>query len=365
MATLTDQPETEVPSTTEETPAAEVDFSNAAELFNLQSDATPSTDRTAAPNAPERTTEASPVSDGSNSQPTGETHVDHPIDPRPPEKETKPTKEQASRDFKDLDPADIESLRKAPNHVYNHFKKRLPELYAAQKELEALKKQEIQSAQERYLLADDAYQQAPEFKQYSTAAENLETEVDYWREQLESADKGGKAFNLGTKDSDGNLSKPITYVQLKEEVSRTKALENFTKASARLEAVSRDRDGIAAQYKQQQQSYLAEARAAATKYFGWADGLQGKQAEELNVLRKQLGPLALGMSGETTTRAIYTAKVLLETMQTVKAENAKLKKQMEKAGRTNPLQFGGAATSAEEGSSTDIYAGLTPEAFNR
>ena len=67
MATLTDQPETEVPSTTEETPAAEVDFSNAAELFNLQSDATPSTDKTATPNAPERTTEASPVSDGSNS----------------------------------------------------------------------------------------------------------------------------------------------------------------------------------------------------------------------------------------------------------------------------------------------------------
>lgn len=363
MATLTDQPETEVPSTTEETPAADVDFSNAAELFNLQSDATPSTDKTAAPNAPERTQEASPVADGPESK--GNDPEQTPAPTQTPEKETKPTKEQASRDFKDLDPADIESLRKAPNHVYNHFKKRLPELYQAQKELEALKKQEIQSAQERYLLADDAYQQAPEFKQYSTAAENLETEVDYWREQLESADKGGKAFNLGTKDSDGNLSKPITYVQLKEEVSRTKALENFTKASARLEAISRDRDGIAAQYKQQQQSYLAEARAAASKYFGWADGLQGKQAEELNVLRKQLGPLALGMSGETTTRAIYTAKVLLETLQTVKAENAKLKKQMEKAGRTNPLQFGGAATSAEEGSSTDIYAGLTPDAFNR
>jgi len=365
MATLTDQPETEVPSTTEETPAAEVDFSNAAELFNLQSDATPSTDKTATPVAPERTSEASPVADGVESKGNDPEQTPAPTQTQSPEKETKPTKEQASRDFKDLDPADIESLRKAPNHVYNHFKKRLPELYQAQKELEALKKQEIQSAQERYLLADDAYQQAPEFKQYSTAAENLETEVDYWREQLESADKGGKAFNLGTKDSDGNLSKPITYVQLKEEVSRTKALENFTKASARLEAVSRDRDGIAAQYRQQQQSYLAEARAAASKYFGWADGLQGKQAEELNVLRKQLGPIALGLAGETTARAIYTAKVLLETVQTIKAENAKLKKQMEKAGRTNPLQFGGAATSAEEGSSTDIYAGLTPDAFNR
>ena len=361
MATLTDQPETEVPSTTEETPAADVDFSNAAELFNLQSDATLSTNTPAAPNAETRTPEAVPSPEGPESKGNDTEQTPAPT----PEKETKPTKEQASRDFKDLDPADIESLRKAPNHVYNHFKKRLPELYQAQKELEALKKQEIQSAQERYLLADDAYQQAPEFKQYSTAAENLETEVDYWREQLESADKGGKAFNLGTKDSDGNLSKPITYVQLKEEVSRTKALENFTKASARLEAVSRDRDGIAAQYKQQQQSYLAEARAAATKYFGWADGLQGKQAEELNVLRKQLGPLALGLAGETTARAIYTAKVLLETVQAVKAENVKLKKQMEKAGRTNPLQFGGAATSAEEGSSTDIYAGLTPEAFNR
>ena len=358
MATLTDESTNADPSTTE-APSGEIDFSTAAMDFGIPQD------------EPAETVEK----DKANSKSTGETGVDHPVNPAPeqtpaeekPAKAEKPEKlspEQVKRKFDGFDPDDIEPLKKAPNHVYNHFAKKLPELYKAKAELEELKKQEVKSAQERYLLDDDAYQQSPEYKSYSNAVENVDTEVFHWRNQLEALDAGQKAYGLSFKGDKLDLSKPVEYVRAKNEVSRAHVLEQFTAARARLESLTAQRDNIAGQYKQQQSAYLGEAKAAATKYFGWADKLEGKQKEELDVLRQQLGPLAKGFAGETTVRAIYTSKVLMDKVNELNGKLAQLSKQNQKITKANPLQFSGRSNrEGEQESTANLYEGITPESF--
>lgn len=281
-----------------------------------------------------------------------------------PKAEVQPEKpgKADKRDYTGFTEQEIKVLKKVPNEVFNWAKQTVLQ---QREELNKVKEDLNLRSQEQTFLAPDAYTLSPEYKAITNVHDNLDTEVDYWREQLKRAEQGKSVHKLTAETSD--MTQPMKYkvgAAMAKEEARAYALEQLTVARARLEQVTTQKEGFKDYFTQQHQTFTQTAAKAASQYFPELDTPTKEQKTELDAIRHSLGPHGRGFSGELMTRLTYVLKQAIDQNNSLKAEIAKSKKQIETVSRTDRMRFSTPkAPAADAGESDDIYAGVTNDMF--
>lgn len=279
------------------------------------------------------------------------------------EKADKPSKAD-KRDYTGFTEQEVKVLKKVPNEIFNWAKQTVLQ---QREELNKLKEDANLRGQEQAFMAPDAYTLSPEYKAISNVHENLDVEVDYWREQLKRAEKGQSVHKLSAETAD--MTQPMKYkvgAAVSKDEAKAFALEQLTVARARLEQVSTQRDGFKDHYAQQHKAFTETASKAASQYFPDLDTPTKEQQAELSAIRHSLGPHGRGFSGELMTRLTYVLKQALDQNNSLKAEINKSKKQIETVSRADRMRFSTPkASPAEAAEGDDIYAGVTNDMFRQ
>jgi len=279
-----------------------------------------------------------------------------------PQKETAATK----RKFEGLDEDDAEVLKKAPNHVFNHFSKKLKEtIYPLREKVAALEKELEHSNVEKDYLNPEGFEISPQYKALNNVHENLETELDYWRDQAKRVE-AGKPTRYLTADT-ADMTKVMSYktgAEIPKEEARSHIMEQITAAKARLEQVAANREQYKQHYVQQNQTFVEHAKKAASQYFPYLDNPAPEIKEKMDAIRMQLGPLSRGLGGEMQVRTLCVLQQALEQNKKLQAEIAKSKKTISSVARADPLRHGAAERETSTvANAEDLYAGVSNDDF--
>ena len=349
-----------------ESTGPEVDYSNVTnEMFTSTAAAEPPAPKVETEEKPE-VIDTNPIKAEEKSEEVEQkVEMKNLAQPKPDEApvQEKPSKAD-KRDYTGFTDQEVKVLKKVPNEVFNWAKQTVLQ---QREELNKIKEDMNLRSQEQTFVSPDAYTLSPEYKAISNVHENLDTEVDYWREQLKRAEQGKSVHKLTAETAD--MTQPMKYkvgAAMAKEEARAYALEQLTVARARLEQVSTQKEGFKDYFAQQHRSFNETASKAANQYFPELDTPSKEQKTELDAIRHSLGPHGRGFSGELMTRLTYVLKQAVDQNNALKAEITKSKKQIETVSRTDRMRFSTPkAPAAEAGDSDDIYAGVTNDMFRQ
>jgi len=115
------------------------------------------------------------------------------------------------RTFEGLDPEEQRMFKDMSTPAYKKLYPLYLEARKQKEEIETLKSQATQAQQTSFYDQDGAWRITPEYSQLSQTVQQLNGEVDFWTQQLESLEEGGKAIVLTGYDQNGRpqYSEPL------------------------------------------------------------------------------------------------------------------------------------------------------------
>jgi hypothetical protein len=184
-----------------------------------------------------------------------------PVEPEPP----KPV--EAARDYSAFDPDDVEILKKAPNHVFEALKARLPKLYEEKnkkKELEArLQQLEQNAVPQQWYEHPSAFVLHPKYNEISTKLSRAEFEARHYNEQAAAVENGADKFSI-VEGYDPKTGEPILKEQTIDPKNQTKIKNVLLGTAMQLTGMQQklreEVDGFATSFKNNYERLVQDMR---------------------------------------------------------------------------------------------------------